>query len=97
MQVMFRCKVKPDELARNLELLDAVYEELASVRPDGLRYATYQLEDKVTFIAIADLEDGPGVLQGLDAFQRYRANLEQRCDEPPVMTVLHEVGSYRGH
>jgi hypothetical protein len=29
------------------------------------------------------------------AFQRFRSTLDERCDEPPVLTVLHEVGSYR--
>ena len=96
MHVMFRCKLKPDAVAHNLELLDAVYEELAAVRPAGLRYSTYQLDDQVTFVAIAELENGPGLLQGLAAFQRYRADLEQRCAEPPAMTVMREVGSYHG-
>jgi quinol monooxygenase YgiN len=91
---MIRCKVKPDEVERNLELLHAVYEEMRSVRPGGLRYATFQLEDKVTFVAFAQRDDGPGVLRQLEAFQHYRATLDERCDEPPVMTMLHEVGSY---
>jgi quinol monooxygenase YgiN len=97
MQVMIRCKVKPDEVARNLESLHAVYEELESVRPDGLRYATFQLEDEVTFVAFVEMENSPAVLRRLEAFQRYRATLDERCDEPPVMAVLHEVGSYPLH
>jgi hypothetical protein len=95
MKMMFRCKVKPDEVEQNLELLHAVYEELDSIRPDGLRYTTFQLEDKVTFVAFVEMEDGPGVLRQLEAFQRYRTTLDARCDEPPVMTMLDEVGSYR--
>jgi quinol monooxygenase YgiN len=94
MQVMIRCKVKPDQVERNLELLQAVYEEMRSVRPGGLRYVTFQLEDRVTFVAFAEMGDGPAVLGQLEAFQRYRATLDERCDEPPVMTMLHEVGSY---
>jgi hypothetical protein len=31
----------------------------------------------------------------MPAFQRYRSTLDERCDDPPVVTVLHEVGSYR--
>jgi hypothetical protein len=34
------------------------------------------------------------VLRQLETFQRYRATLDERCDEPPVMTMLREVGSY---
>jgi hypothetical protein len=29
------------------------------------------------------VEDGPEVLRQLEAFQRYRATLDERCDEPP--------------
>lgn len=94
MQVMIRSTVRSDQVDRNLELLQAVYEEMRSVRPGGLRYVTFQLEDKVTFVAFAEMDDGPGVLGQLEAFQRYRASHDERCDEPPVMTVLHEVGSY---
>jgi hypothetical protein len=91
---MISCKVRSDELQSNLESLRAVYEEMESVRPNGLRYVTFQLEDKVTFVAFAWMKDGPEVLQHLEAFQRYRAALDERCDEPPTVTVLHEVGSY---
>jgi hypothetical protein len=96
-QVMIRCKIKPDEVEHVLELLHAVYEEMASAQPDGLRYATFQLEDEVTFVSFVDLTDGPGVLRELEAFQRYRTSLDERCDEPPVTTMLHEVGAYRFH
>ncbi|MDX6328853.1 MAG: hypothetical protein QOI83_1236 [Streptomycetaceae bacterium] len=95
MQVMIRYKVKSDEVEQNLDLLHAFYDELESVRPDGLREETFQLEDKVTFVTIVEMEDGPGVLRQLEAFQRYRATLDERCDEPPAMTMLHAVGSYR--
>jgi hypothetical protein len=97
MKMMLRYKVTPDEVEQNLEMLHAVYQELESVRPDGLRYTTFQLEDKVTFVAFVEVEDGPEVLRQLEAFQRYRATLDERCDEPLVMTMLHEVDSYRFH
>jgi hypothetical protein len=95
MQVMIRYKLKPGEVGRNLELLDEFYAELDSVQPDGLREATFQLDDKVTFLTFVDVENGPEVLKRLDAFQRYRTTLDARCEEPPVMTVLNEVGAFR--
>lgn len=92
--MMFRCKVKPGEVARNLELLRAAFAEFAQVKPGGLRYATYQLEDGVTFVGFVDMAGDPAALRDLPAFQAYRSTLEARCVEPPVMTMLHEVGSY---
>jgi hypothetical protein len=95
MQVMIRCKVRADGVEAGLELLQEVYEEMRSVQPKGLRYATFQLEDKVTFVSFAEMDEGPEVLQQqLEAFQRLRATPGARFDEPPVLTMLHEVGSY---
>lgn len=70
---------------------------MRTVRPDGLRYATFQLDDGVTFVAFVEMDNGPGVLGRPAAFQRYRASLDERCEEPPAMTMLHEVGSYGFH
>lgn len=97
MQVTIWYKVRPEEVARELELLRGVYEEMRTVRPKGLRYATFQLEDQVTFVAFAEMNEGPAVLRELAAFQRYRATLDERCDEPPVLTTLRDVGSYGFH
>ena len=97
MRVLIRYRVKPEHVERNLELLRDVYAELESDRPEGLRYATFQLEDGVSFLAFVEADGGPGPVPGsqLDAFRRYRETLDERCDEPPVVTQLHEVGSYR--
>jgi quinol monooxygenase YgiN len=99
MRVMIRYRVKRDQVAPTLELLRAVYEELESTQPDGLRYATFQLEDEVSFVAFVESENGPGAAphHQLKAFQRYRATLDERCDEPPVVSWLHEAGSFRFH
>jgi hypothetical protein len=95
MQMMVRSKVKPDQVERNLELLRASFAELESLRPEGLRMATFQLDDGVTFVGIVELDGGPGMLHALPAFQRYRSTLDERCEEPVVVTMLQEVGSYR--
>lgn len=96
MHVMTRCKIKPGKVEHVLELLRAVYDELASVQPDGLRYASFQLDDKVTLVSFVELQGGPETLQQLVAFQHYRTCLAKACDEQPVTTVLHEIGAYRG-
>jgi quinol monooxygenase YgiN len=83
MQVMIRCKVRPDGVEAGLELLQEVYEEMRSVWPKGLRYATFQLEDKVTFVSFAEMDEGPEVLQRLEAFQRHRATPTRSSMSPP--------------
>ena len=52
-QVMVRYKVKPDRVAENEELVRAVYDELQRTEPEGLRYATFRLEDGVNFVHLA--------------------------------------------
>lgn len=94
-RVMVRYRVKPDRAGENEALVRAVYEELAAERPDGLRYATFRLPDGVSFVHVSSTEDGRNPLTDVAAFGRFTAGIADRCDEPPVLTELEEVGSYR--
>ena len=94
-QVMVRYRVKPDQVERNAELVRAVYEELHGTQPDGFRYATFRLDDGVSFVHIAAVEGEHNPLAEVKAFARLQADVRDRCEEPPVVTELHEVGSYR--
>jgi hypothetical protein len=96
-RVMVRYKVKPDQVQANERLVRAVYEELGRAAPAGLRYATFKLEDGVTFVHVAsvDTADGQNPLGGVEAFARFQEGVAARCDEPPVATEMREVGSYR--
>jgi hypothetical protein len=93
-QVMVRYKVKPERVAENEALVRAVYEELADAEPDGIRYATFRLDDGVSFVHVALLSDGQA-LSELPAFQRFTADVRDRCDEPPATADLHPIGAYR--
>ena len=96
-QVMVRYKVKPERAAENEQLVGAVYAELHETKPTGLRYATFRLEDGVSFVHLAshDSEDGQSPLSELEAFQRFQENIADRCEEGPVLSSLREIGSYR--
>jgi hypothetical protein len=93
---MVRYRVKPGQAEPNAELVRAVYEELHRTQPDGIRYATFRLEDGVSFVHFAiETGDGPSPLPGLAAFQRFQEGIRERCDEPPVVSELSEIGSFR--
>jgi hypothetical protein len=93
-RVIVRYRVKPERVAENEELVRDVYAELREAAPDGLRYATFRLDDGVSFVHIAEhADDNP--LRSIAAFQRFQENLRNRCNEPPVAVEMHEVGSYR--
>jgi hypothetical protein len=95
-RVMVRYKVKPDRVEENEALIRAVYDELQRTEPAGLRYATFRLDDGVSFVHLASVEteDGRNPLSGVKAFNEFTANARDRCDEPPVTTELREIGSF---
>jgi hypothetical protein len=96
-RVMVRYRVKPERVAENEALARAVYEELHRAAPEGLRYATFRLADGVSFVHLSSTatEDGRNPLTEIEAFARFQEAIGERCDEPPVVTELTEIGSYR--
>jgi hypothetical protein len=94
-RVMVRYRVKPGQAERNEELVRAVYEQLHSADPAGFSYATFRLDDGLTFVHLAQSEDRGSPLPALEAFREFQKDIAARCDEPPVVTELSEVGSFR--
>lgn len=93
--IMVRYKTSAAHADVNAALVRAVFNELKSQAPEGLHYATYRLEDAVTFVHVASLdtpEQNP--LTALPAFKEFQRELKARCVEPPVFTELSIVGSY---
>jgi hypothetical protein len=96
-KVMVRYTVKPEKAEENERLIRAVYEELERTTPAGLRYATFKLEDGVSFVHVAsnESEDGPSPLRNVKAFLEFQKDVAERCAQKPLTTELHEIGSFR--
>jgi len=96
-RVMVRYKVKAEKVSENEALIRKVFEELKRTAPTGLRYASFKLEDGVSFVHVASIEtaDGENPLRKTAAFKAFQSDLRERCDEPPVAVDLTEIGSYR--
>jgi hypothetical protein len=96
-KVMVRYKVKPEQAQENAQLIRAVYEELARSAPEELRYATFVLDDGVSFVHVAsnETDGGPTPLLEVKAFQEFQKDVSERCAEPPVVSEMQEIGSYR--
>src|SRR3954451_7979156 len=94
-RVIVRYKVKPDRAAENEQLVRAVYEELHRTDPADMRYATFQLEDGVSFVHVHTNErsDGVNVLTSMDSFKKFQEGIRDRCEEAPVVTELREISS----
>ena len=97
-QVMVRYEVKPEHAARNEALVRRVYEELEQTAPQGFQYATFVLDDGVSFVHLASFQndEGPNTLTDIAAFRAFQEGIEERCDKSPRVTDLREIGSY-GH
>jgi Antibiotic biosynthesis monooxygenase len=93
-EVLVRYRVKPDRVAENEELVRGVYEALESTEPGNFHYATFLLDDGISFVHIA-VHDGENPLPSLPAFRRFQENLRDRCDEAPVASEVRRIGSYR--
>jgi hypothetical protein len=96
-QVIVRYKVKPDRVAENVELVRAVYDELERTKPAGLRYATFQLDDGVSFVHVAvnETDSARSLLIDVAAFQEFQRDIADRCEEQPQATAVQRVGAYR--
>jgi hypothetical protein len=93
--IMVRYKTSDIHADANAALIRAVFEELGSKNPPGLRYASYRLPDGVTFVHIATVETpGENPLPLLPSFKNFQAGIKDRCIEQPVVTELSAVGSY---
>ena len=92
-RLMIRYRVHPKDLETNLSLVRAVYDELEAVRPPGLAYATFQLEDGLSFVDVALGPDLPGPLPGLRSFRDFRAGHEARCQER-LTDEFNVIGTY---
>ena len=60
MKHMVSYTLKADRVAENERLAAAVYDALKQARPPGLRYATFRLEDGVSFVHIVSHAEPDG-------------------------------------
>jgi hypothetical protein len=86
-KVVVRYKTKPELADENVRLVEQVFAELAERDPGGVRYATFRLDDGVSFVHIAFAETA--------AFAEFQREIGDRCVEGPTAQDAEVVGSYR--
>jgi hypothetical protein len=96
-RVVVRYRTKPEHADENQRLVENVFAALGRGRPENFRYATFRLDDGVSFMHVASVEtdDGVNPLDSLDEFQAFTKGIADRCEEPPRVEVATVVGSYR--
>ncbi len=96
-RVMVRYKVKAGRGEENESHIRKVFGELHHKTPSGLRYASFRLDDGLTFVHIASIEtdDENNPLSQSEAFRAFQEGIRDRCEEQPVVVDLNEIGAYR--
>jgi hypothetical protein len=74
-----------------------VFAELDEMHATGFGYASFRLEDGVSFVHVVVEEDqeGPVSLADVPAFQESQAGITERCDDQPVAMRATVVGAHR--
>lgn len=96
-RVLVQYRTAEQHADENQALIEAVFAELDAVRPEGLRYATFRLDDGVTFVHVASIEtaDGSNPLDAIEAFRNFGQGIAGRCEDGPKASAATLVGSYR--
>jgi hypothetical protein len=94
---VIRYRTKPECADENQRLIEAVFAELDQLGATGFAYASFRLDDGVSFVHVV-VEDGTDAepsLGSLPAFQAFQAGIAERCDEQPVAAGATLIGSHR--
>ena len=90
-----RYRTSPQDADENERLIRDVFAELAAEQPDGLRYASFRLDDGVSFVHVAVLDSDKNPLSDSAAFASFQSGINDRCADGPVASDATVVGSYR--
>ncbi|MEV8513822.1 hypothetical protein [Dactylosporangium sp. NPDC051484] len=89
-----RYEMRPDSADENQRLIENVFAELAQKQPDGIRYASFRLDDGVTFVHVGISSDDSNALGETAAFQEFQKAFGERAATKPVASGAQVVGSY---
>jgi hypothetical protein len=89
-----RYTTRPEAAGENEQLIKAVFAQLAEQQPGGLRYIAIRLDDGVSFVHLAVLEDDHNPLAALPAFGEFVSAIDERCADGPAPVNGTVVGEY---
>jgi len=89
-----RYTTRPGSAEENEKLIKAVFAQLAEQMPEGLRYVAIRLDDGVSFMHVALLEEDDNPLAALPAFGEFVSAIGERCTDGPTPVNGTVVGAY---
>jgi hypothetical protein len=93
--MLIRYKTSEARAEENATLIRAVFDEIRTRAPKGIRYVTYRHADGVTFVHMATITNPEkDWINALPSFKAFQAQLKERCVEPPVISELNALAAY---
>ena len=89
-----RYMTKAERADENEELIRNVFAELAETKPEGLHYATFRLDDGVSFLHVAVVDADENPLTTSPAFAEFQADITDRLTEGPAASRARPIASY---
>jgi radical SAM superfamily enzyme with C-terminal helix-hairpin-helix motif len=93
-RTLIRYKTRPETTEQNQRLIEAVFAELESKAPEGIRYMALRLDDG-SFVHFVESGEGENPLPAMDAFRAFQSGVRERCAELPQFSEATIVGNYR--
>ena len=95
--LVVRYRTRPECADENQRLVEKVFAELDEMDATGFAYASFRLDDGVSFVHVVVEEDGAVSvsLAEVPAFREFQVGIAERCDEQPVATAATVVGAHR--
>lgn len=90
---LIRYRTRAEKTEENAALVRAVFEELKTQVPSGLRYMALRLQDG-QFAHLVATEEGASPLSSLAAFQAFQAGVKERQLAPPTVEGVEILGEY---
>ena len=91
---VIRYRTKPEHADENERLVRGVFAELAKEHPDGLHYATFRLDDGVSFVHVAVTDSDENPLTSSPAFAAFQSAIGERCAEGPILAEATVIGNF---
>lgn len=85
---MVRYTTRSEASEENERLSRNVFDELRASAPGKVAYALFRSGDEFTHLFVNLADDDADTLTGTPAFQRFQADIRERCMVPPQVTRL---------
>ncbi len=95
---VIRYRTRPECADENQQLIERVFAALDDMEATGFAYASFRLDDRVSFLHVVVEDEGADAavsLAAVPAFQAFQAGIAERCEEQPVAVGATLVGAHR--